>query len=345
MTLAPVRRHSGFTLIELLVVIGIVSILAGLLLPAVQQAREAARRAQCANNLKQIGLAIHGYIDANQCVPMSDTNCPPGVDWPQCHYSGNYSVLTRFLPYLDQGPLYNAINFNFSAYAPIMFGVPWQEEWTRANAPNTTASGTQLVGFLCPTDAGGAGSVGNNYRSNVGTGPWHLTLPEFPDSGNGFFQEVYITRPAQVTDGLSHTAAFSERLRGSGAAGPDRRLAPERDYWPRPFGAYTADHQLQACLIAARPDQSHGSVTGGSWWFWNGREQTEYIHAQEPNGRVPDCLVGLSIPPGGMATARSWHHGGVNLLMGDGSLRFATDAIDRRVWRGFGTRNGGELVD
>ena len=85
--------------------------------------------------------------------------------------------------------------------------------------------------------------------------------------------------------------------------------------------------------------------SGGLWWFWTGKDQTLYTHTQPPNGRIVDCLTSGQQPPSGMVTARSMHPGGVNALMGDGSVRFVSDSIDPAVWRGLGTRNGAELVD
>ena len=107
----------------------------------------------------------------------------------------------------------------------------------------------------------------------------------------------------------------------------------------------TADQLLIACAIAARPGNAPGFVDSGRWWFWTGRERTLYNQAQVPNGSIPDCTYGGMTPMIDMATARSPHPGGVNVLMGDGSGRFVSDSIAQPVWRAFGTRNGGELVD
>ncbi len=195
--------------------------------------------------------------------------------------------------------------------------------------------------FLCPTDSGPFSATGNNYRGNVGLGPSIAPWVETRDSGNGLFMENQMTRPSYVTDGLSHTAAFSERLRGSGSAGS---AVPERDFWGLTVGVNTADELLIGCHVAARPGVKAYPLAGNRW-FWCGRDRTLYTHTQSPNGRVPDCILPNAFPPPGMATARSWHMGGVNVLMGDGSVRFALEGIQLSVWRGLGTRNGGELVD
>jgi type II secretory pathway pseudopilin PulG len=326
-----------------LVVIGILSLLMAFLLPAVQSAREAARRARCQSNLHQLGLALHGYESAYQCYPICTTGVPLGI--PNLSgimvYFGEYSIHVRLLPYLELRPVYDAINFDTGTTQ--LFGMGWgpYDPWWPMYWINVTA---QLVGvetFLCPSDAGPFAETGNNYRGNVGLGPLNDTSAEFRDSGNGLIKEFgSLARPSSVTDGLSHTVAFSERLRGSGLETP----VPERDFWPKWLPAVSADQTLQDCLIAARTGATPIFTLGGRWWFWQGREHTLYTHTEQPNGRVPDCLQ-PNAHSFGMATARSWHLGGVNALMGDGSTRFVLETIDLSVWRGLGTRNGGELVD
>lgn len=324
----------GFTLIETLTAISLISLLLALLLPAVQSAREAARRAQCANNLRQIGLALHGYAETHQCFPLCCTNWGDAI-------GGYFSIQSRLLPYLDQTPLSNSINFAAQTYPPDTFSMnlhPGEPEWNRINQ---TASSTGLGFFLCPSDATLLGPTANSYRGNVGVGSHPITTAERPDCGNGLFQELDMTALAQVPDGLSHTTAFSERLTGSGRS---HAVHPRRDAFAYPVFTLTADDLIKACRIAARPNEG-GYVTSGQWWFWTGKERTLYNHAQTPNGPVPDCLTPHARTASGMATARSFHPGGVNVLMGDGSLRFTSDSIALHVWRGLGTRNGDELVD
>lgn len=336
------RRRAGFTLIELMVVIAIISILVALLLPAVQAAREAARRAMCANNLRQIGLAIHAYEGSNRCFPPATV----GYDSPQA-WAGFFSVHVHLLPELDKVSLFNSLNFHYGAYPDSLhrsetvvnhimpLSIP-------ANACNLTVRMTSVALFLCPSDHAPF-RPGNNYRGNTGVGYQYEPLPEHPDSGNGLFPEFGLIRPASVTDGLSHTAAFSERLLGSGAA----ESVPERDLYSMGGLVVTADDQLMSCRIGARPgplNDDNFNVMGRDW-IWTGRERTLYSHTQAPNGRIPDCMWGGHFAGHGMATARSLHPGGVNVLMGDGSLRFVGEGIALQVWRGLGTRSGGELVD
>ena len=209
-----------------------------------------------------------------------------------------------------------------------------------SNAINATVRSTNIAMFLCPSDGGPFNEAGNNYRGNTGEGHHYAELPEHPDSGNGMFPEVGLTTPASVLDGLSHTAAFSERLRGSGGFG----TSAERDIFGMPPEVVSADDALLACRVAARPGAEE-YFASGQYWLWMGRERTLYSHTQPPNGRVPDCLYGGAFSSPGMATARSHHPGGVNVLMGDGAVRFVGEGIAIRTWRGLSTRNGGELVD
>jgi prepilin-type N-terminal cleavage/methylation domain-containing protein/prepilin-type processing-associated H-X9-DG protein len=326
----------GFTIIELLVCMGILSVLVALLLPAVQTAREAARRAQCANNLHQVGIAVQAYHGDNGCFP------PPVTQLNIPNYGGYYSIHVRLLPYSDNTPLFNSINFTAGTWPTDALQVYQLKPRVALNQINASFMKTKIELFLCPSDASGAFRAGNNYRGNVGVGPNYGTSAEYPDSGNGIFPEIGPIRMAQVPDGLSHTVAFSERLCGSGDG---EHLDPQRDVFQMTGLAFTADNLMQACIISGRSTNTSGSSMSGNTWFWTGRQDTLYSHTQSPNGRIPDCTYGGALPPTGMATARSRHFGGVNASMADGSVRFVQESISSAVWRAFGTRNGGELVD
>jgi prepilin-type N-terminal cleavage/methylation domain-containing protein/prepilin-type processing-associated H-X9-DG protein len=339
--------RSGFTLIELIVAVGIISVVIGLTLPAVQSARESARRSACQSNLHQIGLAINGYHQDFGCFPIGITTHPirPIVTTkpqapeykPPDYYYGYYSHHSRLLPYLDQAAHYNAINFSTGTTPKIP-----RPYLAAINTANQTVIDMRVALFLCPSDGGPLDASGANYRGNVGVGPTHGTSIMHPDSNNGLIPQTGLVRAASVQDGLSHTAAFGERLRGSGLAGAP---APDRDFWWSRGYVSTADDQLKMCQIVARRDAKGVYPDAGRYWFWFGREQTLYCHGQTPNGPVPDCLeLSVTTAPG-MATARSGHPGGVNALMGDGSCRWVSSSINLAVWRALGTRSGGELVD
>ena len=195
-------RREGFTLIELLVVVSIIGILTGLLLSAVQSAREASRRLQCTNNLKQIGLALQNYLSEQNVFPGINlkTFTEPGTS--QFYSSFAFSPIARMLPQLDQMPLYNATNFEL----PPVQGV----------GLNLTVMETTLGNLLCPSDiqppVRGYGRV--NYRFSIGPTPISAAGSYYPLSQAGPFTVHVVYSPAAFTDGLSTTVGVSERLEG-----------------------------------------------------------------------------------------------------------------------------------
>jgi prepilin-type N-terminal cleavage/methylation domain-containing protein/prepilin-type processing-associated H-X9-DG protein len=333
------RARSGLTLIELLVVVSIIGLLVALTLPAVQSSREAARRAQCANNLKQIGLALQSYEAANHSFPlnMSELRVDPERGKPWYIGGRRLSALTRILADLDQQPLFSSINFEVENYpSNEMAGFPY--------AQNLTASETSLAVYLCPSDGiGGPTAHGCNYRGNYGVGPHVSNNAVSFDSGNGFYTFPGVLGPYSFSDGLSNTVAYSERLRGTGEG---NRISPSRDVGDINVmdgcPDHGADRALDCAQIASTRKFPLDRMSGSSWFFGD-YGCTAYNHAQEPNGRIPDAQ--LTGPYWGVTTARSLHPGGVNAVMADGSVRFVGDRITRKVWRGLGTRNGSELVE
>ncbi len=317
------RSRPGFTLIELLVVIAIIGVLIALLLPAVQAAREAARRAQCTNNLKQLGIALHNYHDVNKVFAMS-------------RGPGGFSVHSRILPYLEQKPLFDAINFSLS-WNPTSAGYD----------PNATIRATTLSSFLCPSDPVTqvpVGYAGNNYRACEGS----MFLFGYNPSGsnpvnagmappNGLFWSNETKGIHDATDGTSNTALFSEHIKGDFNQG----LATDRSDTFRP-GTYpnTQDEAIQLCQsFDWRNIAFQGVSDVGAPWIYGYHSTTLYYHVSTPNTR--SCMF----PPQRISTtANSQHPGGVNVLTGDGSVKFIKDTIARPVWRAMGSRNLGEVI-
>jgi prepilin-type N-terminal cleavage/methylation domain-containing protein/prepilin-type processing-associated H-X9-DG protein len=308
-------RRSGFTLIELLVVIAIIAILIALLLPAVQQAREAARRTQCRNNLKQLGLAIHNYHDNYGCIPIADVN---GSSTP-------ISAHARLLPGMDQAPLFNLVNFN----------VPYN------HANNDPVRVIQVPAFLCPSNTDGLPSTlggRNNYYWNAGNGivMYDSGLTGQP-AANGV---IYHTRKIafrDVTDGLSNTAAMAEKMTGDGSNGVS---SPRTDAFQPGTYPNTADEALQQCNAMDPTDLSkQGYSNVGAPWLQQYHSTNQYNHVLPPNGR--SCMY----PPGRISTtANSQHTGGVHILLCDGSVRFVSENLDLKTWRSLGSVAGSEIL-
>ena len=325
------RRH-GFTLIEVLVALGVIGLLASLLLPAVQSSREAAHCAHCANNLRQLGIAMHSYESAWGMFPPA----PMAYVFPNSvssrPYKGSYySAQSSLLLQLEEVSLHDSINFS----APT--GIVVADALKGANG---TAATQAVSVFLCPSDAAATSAHpgSNNYRANAGICGYCETGIEdgaFTYSG---------TRPASFSDGLSSTLAFSEKLVGGVSPGS---FLPNRD-WIYAFRirdtlSMSADGWVDYCGQRSFPsDLVAVQLDAGRSWMLGGTVYTEFLVSAPPNTQVPDCgqraTVGI-----GVFAARSLHPGGVNAVMADGSARFFTNGIDGRVWRALGTRNGAEV--
>jgi prepilin-type processing-associated H-X9-DG protein len=320
--------------VELLVILAVIAILAALLLPAVQSAREAARRATCASNLRQIGLAVAQYESQYAMMPPilgGPTTLGPGGPSVQ----RLYSVFTRLLPMLEQTDLANCVNFEIGVQDPY---------WTAAtnaspgNPAHATAMATVLGVLLCPSDGRGDESQftgGTSYRANLGTERWSYSV-------NGpFMRLLRMRRPASIRDGLSNTVAFSEKLRGGIN---DYHLDPRVHMIDGSRGLpYTIDQSIASCLAPrTRPFQVFHPV--GLTWFVGSLPQTLYNHTIAPNGTMVDCVNQASLPSAGHVGARSDHPGGVHVLLCDGSVRFAIQTISLQVWRALGTCDGGEPI-
>jgi prepilin-type N-terminal cleavage/methylation domain-containing protein len=342
----PLRRvpayKRGFTLLELLVAVFIIGLLAGLSLPAVQSAREASRRLQCVNHLKQIGLALQNYLAQQSVFPGVDLKIY-SITGPGVGAAYFYSPIARMLPQLDQVPLYNATNFSL----PPVAGVPL----------NRTVMTTSLENLLCPSDVQptvpGFGRV--NYRFSLGPTPTWAAGPD-PLSHAGPFTVLVVYSAADYRDGLSNTVGVSERLEGDWTKGPFKwggdyvyiATAIPPNYRP---DLWDADQAVRYCsaLSLSLPQESRG----GESWLLSGLHFTNYNHCATPNMKIPDCSLNsndlrfllIRINEQGVFKATSYHAGGVNAVLMDGSVRFFTDSVNLRVWRAVSTRSGGEVVE
>lgn len=322
------RPARGFTLIELLVVMAVIGLLVALLLPAVQAAREAARRMQCQNNLKQIGLALAAYEAAVRVYPFGVGGGGPvdvggGV--------ARWSAQSQLLPYLERADVFNSVNFSF---------VPWVHHPVYGQH-NHTALSSRIAVFLCPSDPDQIletyNLAHNSYRACAGTLPYNLRFdsPDATGRNDGIFWYQSAIRPAELIDGASATAMFSERCLGNSSR-PD----PKSDY-------YLTSPSLQACAqasLATTPRHSSPQEWSGQRWADGNLFYTRYQHVFPPN--LPSCNFGTEdFDAQVVVTATSRHPGGVNVLLADGSVRLVQDAIDANIWTALGSIARGEVLD
>ena len=333
------KRHRGFTLVELLVVIVIIAILIGLILPAVQKAREAARVTSCANNLKQIALAVANFEVRNGRYPPSWKPTPPVP--PSTDVNG-WSAQALLLPYLEQAKLHSKIDFQQS------YELAGDVE--TADGVTTQLSAMRVPTYLCPSErrdevriSGGAAThYPLNYAVNLGV--WFVWDPGTREGGNGVFYPDSRLKTAQMLDGLSYTLCAAEVK----AWNPYYRNAAQAG----PLGIPTT---ADVCTLGG----DFKTNSGHTEWVDGRAHQIGFTTTFGPNTEVLCDVSGDthdvdwtnqqegksdSVPTYAAITARSYHGGGVNVAMMGGSVRWFADEVNVGVWRAHSTRDSGELI-
>jgi prepilin-type N-terminal cleavage/methylation domain-containing protein/prepilin-type processing-associated H-X9-DG protein len=362
------RRRRGFTLIELLVVIAIIAVLIALLLPAVQAAREAARRMQCVNNLKQIGLGLHNYHQTNDCFPPGALPLFLNGDPRSTTFYNNRgpSVHARILQHLEQASLYNSLNFSVAIFNEDI-----------GSLMNTTVSTSKINTFLCPSSPGanwnfqGASATlnaqkatGNSYFASVGSSI-EFAAQQTGGPPNGPFPYVgtkgHVTAIAEITDGTSNTIAFGEWRIGSGSSSAQSIqdvifVGSFPSGTKRNDGTLTMPHPalvasfqpwLEQCGQLWRSGggrQGKTPTLGESWAFGLvGYSQGNVLLG--PNAKYPNCNTAASgIENPGLFGLSSFHSGGANILLLDGSVRFLKDSVSNPTVWALGSIRQGEII-
>lgn len=309
----------GFTLLELLIVLGVVVVLCALLAPAILAARRASDLATCGNRLRQLGHAVLQYQSTHSVFPPAHLRFD--LLGASSYAPKYYSVHSQLLPYIGHNGLYSAINFD----------VPQSARMERRE--NSTAANTRLQMYLCPASDVPMEFPGNSFRANFGTGPRRRSGGGFGLSDDGGFTIAGPLSPADVYDGAAHTSCFSEKAISDG--NPDA-FTIESDF--------IHTESFMDCDERNEFVDPHFSQAGAHWLI-SDFKYTLYDHRFTPDSTVKDCGDTNSSPSFGSFAARSYHSGGVNCLMFDGSLRFVSADVSVVVWRAMGTRCGGEFVN
>ena len=354
-------NRRGFTLIELLVVIAIIAVLIALLLPAVQAAREAARRAQCVNNMKQLGLAIHNYHSVNDKFPMGASSAIYDATMVY-NVKQNLSLHAAILPFVEQTQVYNSLNFNWGCE---------DNNTVLCYLINSTGTNAQIRAFVCPSDPN-AGipdhngtSNTNNYYGCVGTtttfsmigtnAPYaNLNVASINMPTTGLFAFQASNSLASCIDGSSNTIAFAEAVVGNQNLQPRQKrigltgVAGLQTFEALDISANPAN--VPAALAVCSAAWSAGSAPDdqrGENWAHGCMCMTLFNTVATPNFGGDNWNYCSRIASGARSdlnNADSFHSGGVNVTMADGSVRFIKTSINLRTWMALGTRANGEVI-
>jgi prepilin-type N-terminal cleavage/methylation domain-containing protein/prepilin-type processing-associated H-X9-DG protein len=359
---ATVRQ--AFTLVELLVVIAIIGILIGLLLPAVNSAREAARGVQCKNNLRQIALGLISYEASRGHFPLSQV--ASGPDRGEGCEPGFYSWTVQILPVIEEDSLFRSIDFQSDLANQCNDG---EDGTLDASHPNARAAATVVSTLLCPSDGhtgrnqevmGSANPASSNYAANAGWPRLATGIDgerKTPGKPNGLIAVVNPRKAAEsgasagqrpvrareVRDGLSKTTAVAERRIQRGNTRDEVMRGPEAT---KSYHVTEQPRTLQAMAERCRPEISHADLNysahvGRSWisgWAVTG---ATFLHLMTPNSN--HCHFSHAATTGDFAvTPSSLHPGGVNVAYADGHAEFITDGVEPRLWWAAGSRNGGD---
>lgn len=331
-----IRR--GVTLVEILVVVGLIAVLAGILLPALQAARESVRRSTCGNNLRQVGLALAAYESAHGRYPVGAESREWSGNRRFPHQFFRWSALAHLAPFIEEGRLFADLDLT----VPLFTGFGS----TAISNQNRAAVARVVPLFLCPSDRGRPVSPvfgPTNYAACTGSGGDGGT----PFETDGLFFINSAARPKDISDGQSKTVAFSESTLGEGpTASADPALADAATAYA--FIFYTP---LTAERCGNARNWNFTDLRGFSWA--NGEYRTTlYNHERSPNDTAIDCIAALMTTPDisklyagyGWRAARSRHPGGVTIALADAAVRFVDDAVDPAVWKAAATRAGGEAA-
>ena len=328
-----IARPAGISLLEVVVTITIASVMMGLLLPAIQKAREAARRAQCANNLRQLGLAAQGFHSAQGSFPPVRPGNPAA--------DAGWGHLVCLLPLLGQPVLYEKIDYTKPVSDPVNIGVAL----------------TPMPVLRCPSDVNRmtnpgdplalAGYAKNNYRGNGGNNTGGLAA-DGTENNNGVFVAGKRVGISQIFDGAGSTALYSEGVLGDGN---NNQISVPGDW----FAISPASSSCDAVLAAAKsvtpsPGANAQFSYAGNTFVSGDYTASRYNHVLPPNAMSvvvvgPNGDLAMAINSGVQATtASSRHPGGVNLVLVDGSTRFISNDISSQIWQGLGSIAGGETL-